>query len=148
MHDQRSSFGKLALKRHRRLLSNNALQGRKSDDQQYPEGLEGLEIPRACPPGDEDLTATASRLSTAAATGCSQTKIVLELLMHRAQKMGNDFGGEIVVPRMTIVHPGIIIRSRSSGVANPDDFSGVTSQQALAWAAMYLCCRNNANGSI
>lgn len=40
--------------------------------------------------------------------------------MHRAQKIGNDSDGEIVVPQMTIVHPGIIIGSGSSGVAHPD----------------------------
>lgn len=72
---------------------------------------------RGCHLIEEDLSTTASRL--AMANGYAQTKFTGELLMHHAHQACTDNDRKAAI---SIIHPGIVLGSESTGVANTDDF--------------------------
>lgn len=73
---------------------------------------------RGCPLDFKESTeVTASTL--AAAGGYAQTKFVSEILLHRAQDLCHHAGRRSAI---SIVHPGAVIGSNDTGVANTDDF--------------------------
>lgn len=72
---------------------------------------------RPCPLTVDEIESTARKL--ASSNGYAQTKFVSELLIHKTKAAYGKCGQSVY---MSIVHPGAIIGSSSSGVANTDDF--------------------------
>ena len=72
---------------------------------------------RPCPLTPDRVEDTAAKLATAG--GYAQTKFVSEVLVHKTQALYKEAGQTV---HMSIVHPGSIIGSASTGVANTDDY--------------------------
>lgn len=72
---------------------------------------------RPCPVEADDVQDTSRKL--ASAPGYAQTKFVSEVLVHKTKALYSAAG---LSASMSIVHPGSIIGSVDTGVANLDDF--------------------------